>query len=69
MMGLGPTELIIILIIVLLLFGVGRVSRIGSELGSAVSNFRRGVDAAKTQDEANEPTNLNSRQQKSVEQL
>lgn len=43
-MSLGPTELIIILVIVLLLFGVGRVSRIGGELGSAVANFRRGLD-------------------------
>lgn len=43
-MQLGPTELIIILVIVLLLFGVGRVSRIGGELGSAVANFRRGLD-------------------------
>lgn len=43
-MPFGPTELIIILVIVLLLFGVGRVSRIGGELGSAVSNFRRGLD-------------------------
>ncbi len=39
--GVGPTELIIILAIVLLLFGVGRVSRIGKELGSAVSAFRK----------------------------
>ena len=43
-MSLGPTELIIILVIVLLLFGVGRVSRIGGELGSAVANFRRGLE-------------------------
>jgi sec-independent protein translocase protein TatA len=43
-MSLGPTELIIILVIVLLLFGVGRVSRIGGELGSAVANFRKGLD-------------------------
>lgn len=43
-MSFGPTELIIILVIVLLLFGVGRVSRIGGELGSAVSNFRKGMD-------------------------
>ncbi len=42
--NLGGTELIIILVIVLLLFGVGRVSRIGSELGQAVSNFRRGME-------------------------
>lgn len=44
MPSLGPTELIIILVIVLLLFGVGRVSRIGGELGSAVANFRKGLD-------------------------
>ena len=44
MPSLGPTELLIILVIVLLLFGVGRVSRIGGELGSAVANFRRGLE-------------------------
>lgn len=43
-MSLGPTELIIILVIVLVLFGVGRVSRIGGELGSAVANFRKGLE-------------------------
>ena len=43
MPNLGPTELLIVLIIVLLLFGVGRVSKIGGELGSAVANFRRGL--------------------------
>ena len=43
-MELGPAELIIILVIVLLLFGVGRVSKIGGELGSAVANFRKGLD-------------------------
>ena len=44
-MNLGPTELIIILAIVVLLFGVGRVSRIGGELGQAVSNFRQGMSS------------------------
>jgi sec-independent protein translocase protein TatA len=43
-MSLGAPELIIILLVVLLLFGVGRVSRIGGELGSAVANFRKGLD-------------------------
>jgi sec-independent protein translocase protein TatA len=50
MAGLGPTELIIILVIVLLLFGVGRVSRIGGELGSAVANFRRGLEQGAKKD-------------------
>lgn len=42
-MPFGPTELLIILVIVILLFGVGRVSKIGGELGSAVANFRKGL--------------------------
>ncbi len=45
-MDLGPAELIIILVIVVLLFGVGRVSKIGGELGSAVGNFRKGLEDA-----------------------
>jgi sec-independent protein translocase protein TatA len=49
MPNLGGGELIIVLIIVLLLFGVGRVSRIGGELGSAVANFRKGLDQGKQQ--------------------
>ena len=47
MPNLGGGELIIVLIIVLLLFGVGRVSRIGGELGSAVANFRKGLENGK----------------------
>lgn len=55
--SLGPTELIIILIIVVLLFGVGRVSRIGGELGSAVANFRKGLQqGAKAESEESQPT-------------
>ena len=42
-MELGPTELIIILVIVLLLFGPGRIANLGGELGKAIHEFRRGV--------------------------
>jgi sec-independent protein translocase protein TatA len=45
-MQFGPTELLIILVIVILLFGVGRVSKIGGEMGSAVANFRKGMSEA-----------------------
>ncbi len=43
MFRLGPTELIIILLIVLLLFGSGRIGKIAGELGSGVRSFRDGL--------------------------
>lgn len=43
MFGLGPTELIIVLVIVVILFGVGRLGRIGGELGSGIRAFREGL--------------------------
>jgi sec-independent protein translocase protein TatA len=41
--SLGPTELIIILVIVLVLFGVGRISRIAGEMGSGIRAFKDGL--------------------------
>ena len=43
MPNFGPTELIIILIIAVLLFGVGRLGRLGGELGKGIREFRRGI--------------------------
>ena len=40
---LGGIELIIVLVIVLLLFGVGRIGKLGSELGRGIREFRRGI--------------------------
>lgn len=39
----GGMEWIIILVIVLLIFGVGRLSRIGGELGKGIREFRKGI--------------------------
>jgi sec-independent protein translocase protein TatA len=41
---LGPTELIIILVIVLLLFGPGRIAKIAGELGRGVRSFKDGIN-------------------------
>ncbi|MBQ7738583.1 MAG: twin-arginine translocase TatA/TatE family subunit [Desulfovibrionaceae bacterium] len=38
---IGPTELIIILLVVLVLFGSKKLPEIGSGLGRAIRNFRR----------------------------
>lgn len=48
MAGFGAVELIVILVIVLVVFGAGRLSRIGGELGSAIKGFR---EAVKPQDD------------------
>jgi sec-independent protein translocase protein TatA len=40
---LGGTELIIILVIVILLFGVNRIGKIGGELGKGIREFRAGI--------------------------
>jgi sec-independent protein translocase protein TatA len=38
---IGPTELIIILFIVLIIFGVGRLTDIGGALGKSIREFRK----------------------------
>jgi len=42
-LGLGPTELIIILVIILVLFGVGRISKIAGEMGTGIRAFKDGL--------------------------
>lgn len=41
--GIGPVELIIILVILLLIFGAGRLAGIGAALGQSIREFRRSV--------------------------
>jgi sec-independent protein translocase protein TatA len=43
MFHLGTTELIIILVIIILLFGVGRIGKIAKEMGKGVRDFRSGL--------------------------
>ena len=43
MPSLGGWEWVIILVIVLLIFGVGRIGKLGEELGKGVRAFRQGV--------------------------
>jgi sec-independent protein translocase protein TatA len=44
MFGFGMPELLIILAIVLVVFGAGRLPEIGSALGKSIKNFKRATD-------------------------
>jgi len=52
-------ELVLVVFIILLIFGVGRIARVGRELGTGIREFRKGIsgddqpDAGKT-DESRE---------------
>jgi sec-independent protein translocase protein TatA len=49
---LGGTELIIVLVIVIVLFGVGRIGKIGGELGRGLREFRQGLTGDETTPES-----------------
>jgi len=54
--NLGVPELILILVVVLILFGPGRIARIGSELGKSIGGFKKGLgsDQNKKQEDDSE---------------
>lgn len=41
--GIGMTELIVILVIVLVIFGAGKLPEVGSALGKGIKNFKSSV--------------------------
>ncbi len=49
---IGPTELIIILVIVVLVFGVGRLSEVGGALGKSIRDFKKGLQTEEEKKEA-----------------
>ena len=67
MFGLGVTELIIILVIVVVLFGAKKLPEIGSGIGEAIKNFKKSTseltdnnDAANNNKDDNKADKKNS---------
>ena len=52
--SLGGWEWIILLVIIVLVFGVGRISKISGEIGSSIRAFREGVQGDKDKDKKKE---------------
>lgn len=51
-MQVGPWQLLIIAIVVLVLFGRGKVSNLMGEVGKGISAFKKGVDDGKKEIES-----------------
>lgn len=44
MFGLGMPELVVIMVIVLIIFGAGRLSEIGGAIGKGIKSFKKSVN-------------------------
>jgi len=56
--GFGAAELGIILVLVLIIFGAGKLPEIGSGMGRAISNFKKGVSGKEEPKQLNENENV-----------
>lgn len=66
MVRLGTTELILILVIVILLFGVGRIGKVAGELGSGLKAFRDGLKGDDDKEKAEKAGQEGSKEEKPV---
>ncbi len=54
MFGLGTSELIIILVIALVIFGGSRIPQLGAALGKGIKNFKKGLSSIDEDEEKKE---------------
>jgi len=57
MLGLGPQEIVVLLVLVLLLFGARRLPELGRSLGQGMREFKRGLNSVTGEDEDKDNTN------------
>ena len=50
MLGLGPTEIVIIFFLILLLFGSSKLPALGEAMGKSLRNFKKGLEEGKSSD-------------------
>jgi len=54
MFGLGTQELLIILVLVLVIFGAGKLPQVGGALGKSLRNFKEGIKEEEESDKEQE---------------
>ena len=68
-MEIGIPELLIILFIVILIFGPGRIMKLGRDLGDGVRQFRNGIQELKDVTEIQDDLETNEENQPEESQL
>ena len=58
MFGLGTTELIIILVLVMIIFGAGKLPQVGGALGKGLRNFKDGVKEGDEEKKEKDPEKI-----------
>ena len=56
MMGIGFPELMVILVIIMIIFGAGKLPEIGSAFGNSIKNFKKSMKDAETEEIESGPT-------------
>jgi sec-independent protein translocase protein TatA len=58
MFGLGTTELLIILALVMIIFGAGKLPSVGGALGKSLRNFKEGVKEGEEDKSGDDPDKI-----------
>lgn len=60
MFGIGMQELLIILVLVLIVFGAGKLPQVGEALGKGIRNFKAGLREENNRDDEGKKTSAGS---------
>ncbi len=50
----GPTELILIILIIVIIFGARKLPELGKSLGEGIKNFRKSITSKEKEDKSNQ---------------
>lgn len=64
MFGLGTQELLIILVLVMIVFGAGKLPQVGSSLGKGLRNFKKGMSDTDEEIEEGEVEEIAAKEKK-----
>ncbi|MBW6509137.1 MAG: twin-arginine translocase TatA/TatE family subunit [Desulfuromonadales bacterium] len=68
MFGLGTQELLIILVLVMIIFGAGKLPQVGSALGKGLRNFKKGINDSEENIEEGEIEETTEQKKKEIKE-